>query len=991
MLRVLSKQTCLVAVLTIAGFSCRSGMVAESVPRTPKAGINERPREPWTTSRLRGTPTPPEPFRIVPVFSQLKFDHPTSLQEIPGTNRLLVAEIGGRVLTFPKDSAVSTANLAVDLQTSAGGDVALFAAELHPRFQQNRFVYLCLVHPEGGPHTRVSRFTMTDDAVPVIDPNSETVIITWPSGGHNAGCMQFGKEGLLYIATGDGSGPNPPDGLTTGQDVTDLLGAMLRIDVDHPSGGKNYAIPSDNPFVNHATARPEIFGYGLRNPWKFGIDRNTGEVFVADNGWESWEMIHLVGNGTNCGWPIMEGRAQLRTEVTPGPTPITPPIRDHHHSEANSVIGGPVYRGDKLKSLDGEFVYGDYITGTIWSVGRAPDGSFVGRTLVDTDLRITDFLEGAAGELFVLDYDLTGQIYELLPNDIEDLSADFPRLLSQTGVFRSLSPLQPAAGVVEYDVVVHCWTDGAESQRFVAVPGNDRIELAPHNGIRGRYPEGTVFAKQLTIPDATGSAGMPLETQILHLQHGVWNPYSYLWNEAGTDAELVSSVGTTRSVQWPDANVSGKLTERTWRSSAVNECKLCHNAGPGFVLGFVGNQLDRQAGSRSSDLEQLDSLLSQQVISSIPVEARSSDFHLVDPHDVSIDLNARARSYLHGNCGMCHHKGGNAIVSFFVTRNLPFDQMNTNKGTGIGTFGMKDAKLIVPGDPYRSVMMYRMSKLGYARMPYIGSQVVDSDGVSLIERWIRRLPLDDATHRSDPLIAGSSLANSLAALTVTSSDADTRRTAIQNLVGSTEGSLALMARIHSGDLTTSDRETAVEAVRNASSDVRGLFDHFVPESLRKKTLGRTFEPSLVLSQTGDPLRGRLIFFSDTARCRACHDIDNAALSVGPTLKDISRKYVHMSELLQHVVQPSLKIEDKFATWTVVTTDGTVLNGLMESQSDAQVVLKAADRKQLTIPKADIDELKKSIQSLMPDGVFADLTAQEASDLLAFIRSVGDGK
>ncbi len=650
-----------------------------------------------------------------------------------------------------------------------------------------------------------------------------------------------------------------------------------------------------------------------------------------------------------------------------------------------------MYRGDKLKPLNGEFVYGDYITGTIWSVGRASDGSFVGRTLVDTDLRITDFLEGSAGELFVLDYDLTGQIYELLPNDVEDLSADFPRMLSQTGVFSALTPLQPAAGVVEYEVVVPRWTDGAMAQRFVAVPGSDRIDLAPNGTIRGQYPEGTVFAKQLTIPAAAGKTRTPLETQILQLQNGVWNPYSYLWNEAGTDAELVSSVGTTRSVQWPDANASGQFTERTWRTSAINECKLCHNAGPGFVLGFVGNQLDRRNRSGTSTVDQLASLISQQVITAIPDESGNPAFHLLDPHDESLDLNDRARSYLHGNCGMCHHKGGNAIVSFFLTRDLPFEQLNTNKGTGIGTFGMKDAKLILSGDPFRSVMMYRMSKLGYARMPYIGSQVVDSDGVSLIEQWIRSLPAEGTADRSDPLIAGSSQANSLATLTVTSSDADTRSAAIRNLVGSTEGSLALLARLHAGDLTTADRETTVESVRNASSDIRGLFDQFVPESQRKKTLGRTFEPTLVLSQTGDPLRGRLIFFSDAARCRACHDTDDAALSVGPTLKDISRKYVHMSELLQHVVQPSLKIDDKFATWTVVTTDGTVLNGLMESQSDAQVVLKAASRKQLTIPKADIEELNKSTQSLMPDGVFADLTAQEASDLLAFIRSVGQTK
>ena len=192
-------------------------------------------REPWTTSRLKGTPTPPEPFRIVPAFPELTFDHPTSLQEVPGTNRLLVAEIGGRVLTFPNDAAAGNADLAADLRELAGGNVSLFAAVLHPQFEDNRFVYFCLVHPGGKPHTRVVRFTMTNVPAPVIDPNSETVIITWPSGGHNAGCLRFGTDGLLYIATGDGAGPNPPDGLTTGQDVSDLLGAILRIDVDHPA------------------------------------------------------------------------------------------------------------------------------------------------------------------------------------------------------------------------------------------------------------------------------------------------------------------------------------------------------------------------------------------------------------------------------------------------------------------------------------------------------------------------------------------------------------------------------------------------------------------------------------------------------------------------------------------------------------------------------------------------------------------------------------
>ena len=134
---------------------------------------------------------------------------------------------------------------------------------------------------------------------------------------------------MLYISTGDGSGPNPPDGRTAAQDVSNLFGCVLRIDIRKKADGKNYTVPSDNPFVDLDGARPEIWAYGLRNPWKFGVDRKTGDIFAADNGWESWEMVHRIVRGGNCGWPIMEGRAVLRSEVTQGPTPIRPPVKDH--------------------------------------------------------------------------------------------------------------------------------------------------------------------------------------------------------------------------------------------------------------------------------------------------------------------------------------------------------------------------------------------------------------------------------------------------------------------------------------------------------------------------------------------------------------------------------------------------------------------------------------------------------------------------------------
>ncbi|MFM7058921.1 MAG: PQQ-dependent sugar dehydrogenase, partial [Planctomycetota bacterium] len=292
-----------------------TNLLTGPAPASPPTRPAERP--PWTSSALRGTPQPPDPWRIEPVFPEHRFDHPTSLQQLPGGDRMLVTEIGGKVFTFSRNSGTPATEV-LNLARVSGGPVSLFSAVLHPRFPDNGSIYFCYVSSAGGSHTRVSRFTLksapAQDSGSVIDAASETVIITWPSGGHNAGCLRFGPDGLLYIATGDGSGPNPPDGLTTGQTVDDLLGAILRIDVDkpRPADGMAYSIPAGNPFTATANARPEIFGYGLRNPWKFGIDSTTGDVFVADNGWETWEMIHLVSSGTNCGWPIMEGRARLR-------------------------------------------------------------------------------------------------------------------------------------------------------------------------------------------------------------------------------------------------------------------------------------------------------------------------------------------------------------------------------------------------------------------------------------------------------------------------------------------------------------------------------------------------------------------------------------------------------------------------------------------------------------------------------------------------------
>lgn len=930
---------------------------------------------------------PPDPYRVAAAFPRLGFDKPTCIEELPD-GRLLVTEMGGKVFSFPNQAEVGQPDLLLDLCTLlppelAKRGVSLFDVESHPRFRENHFLFVCYVHPEGGGRTRVSRFTLDDRSPPRAVAGSEQVVITWPAGGHNGGCLEFSPDGYLYISTGDGSGPNPPDALTTGQDVSDLLGAILRIDVDHPTGDRSYSVPADNPLVGLKGARPEIWAYGLRNPWKFGVDEKTGEVFAADNGWETWEMVHRIVRGTNCGWPVMEGRVSLRSEVKPGPTPIVPPVKDHPHTEANSVIGGPVYRGDRLPGLAGSIVYGDYITGTLWALRPDEDGSFTHSTLVDTDLRIVAFTETRSGRLFVLDYDYTGQIYELLPSDEPDTSASFPRRLSETGLFESLKDLQPAPGVVPYEVIAERWLDGSQARRWLAIPGDDAIQLAGPDSPPA-YPEGTVFVNHLSLPNSNGEP-VRLETQILHYERGSWRPYSYLWDDSGQDAQLVEPTGSNRNLRLPDATASGAI-DRTWHVNAVNECKACHNAESGYVLGFKLNQLNRRAGERST-VNQLAALAARGVLSEAPTMAADDPSSLVDPRDLSASLNDRARSYLHVNCAVCHKPGGNAIVSFYLRRDLPFDKLNTNKGTGIGTFGLRDARIIAAGDPYRSLLLYRMSKLGYARMPYIGSRVVDSEGVSLVEEWIRSLAGSPA---SAPLNDHSAESIALRTLIDGQAAGEEREAAVRELLKTTAGALALAVEMHRGKVSSEAFRQAVSLGAAApSSDVRGLFETFVPESQRRATLGPNIDPDLILRRQGDRQRGKLIYFSDAARCRACHELSDRGKSLGPTLAEINKKYPSRGELLIHVLRPSQKIDDPFAAYQIVTTDGRLLSGLLIKQDEREVVLKTVEKQTLVIGRDEIDELMRSPKSLMPDGVLSDLTAQEAADLLAYVRSCAE--
>ncbi len=506
-----------------------AGMIG-FVAREGRAG--ERPtRVPWTSSRMTGTPEPPPPFTVEPAFPRVKLQFPVALVPARGTNRLFVGELRGRIGSFPNDPGAARVDLAIDVTKLHPDLTALYGVAFHPRFDENRYVYVCYVlrnDLEDG--SVVARFEAGRSDPPVIDPKSEKVLLKFWSGGHNGGCLDFGNDGFLYISTGDGAAPSPPDIKNTGQDCSDLLSSVLRIDVDHTDPGKPYRIPPDNPFVNLPGVRPEIWAFGFRNPWRMSIDRATGDLWVGDVGWELWEMIYKVKRGGNYGWSVMEGPQPVQVDGRRGPAPILPPMIAHPHSEAASITGGYVYHGTRLPELAGVYIYGDYQTGTVWGLRCSGDTVTWRQELARTPIHLAAFGESNDGELFLVDHDRTHQIYRLIRNPAAKAKHDFPRRLSETGLFASTREHRPAPGVIPYSVNSELWADGATAERFLAVPGDGRVGLDPQGN--WRFPEGSVVVRTVYVGTTDGKpAGRRrVETQVLHLLEDAWRPYSYLWD-----------------------------------------------------------------------------------------------------------------------------------------------------------------------------------------------------------------------------------------------------------------------------------------------------------------------------------------------------------------------------------------------------------------------------------------------------------------------------
>jgi glucose/arabinose dehydrogenase len=321
----------------------------------------------------------------------------------------------GTILVFENSVATNTTSLFLDLRDrvySAGGEEGLLGLAFHPNYIANGYFYVDYV--AANPlRTVIARFKV-DSGNPVQgNISSEYILlqISQPFDNHKGGQLAFGSDGYLYIAMGDGGSGGDP--YNNAQNLTRLLGKILRIDIDHTSTGLNYSIPTNNPFAGNIKGyREEIYAYGLRNPWRFSFDPATGRMWAGDVGQDTWEEIDIIQKGKNYGWNIMEGNHSY----PPGTmgfnaSGLEPPILEYNHSIGEAITGGFVYRGTRIPDLVGKYVYGDFETGIVWSLQYNAPTIKVNSQLLDTGLLISSFGVDQNNELYVCD--LNGGIYTL--------------------------------------------------------------------------------------------------------------------------------------------------------------------------------------------------------------------------------------------------------------------------------------------------------------------------------------------------------------------------------------------------------------------------------------------------------------------------------------------------------------------------------------------------------------------------------------------------
>ncbi|MEO5713157.1 MAG: PQQ-dependent sugar dehydrogenase [Luteolibacter sp.] len=671
---------------------------------------------------------------------------------------LLRVVSGGKLLEKP----------ALDLtdRVDSWNERGLISVCFDPDFARNGWLYIYHTHnrdPKDTKHessnNRVSRFTLKGN---VADPGSEQVIVEIDNlsktGWHNGGGLAFGKDGKLYVSTGENANGS------NAQDSGNLLGKLLRFN-------KDGSVPSDNPFYREYKGNNRaIVALGLRNPFAIAVQPGTGLLYLNMVG-ANFEQIERYETGkppeaVNYGWPDIDGPPKNKT--TPQGYRAPEYAYDHGSGKGVALCSGDFYqpfsRGADAfpASYKGKYFFSDY-GGWIKFIDPAkPDTRLDFATGINRPIDVKTAPDGALwyieragipggsdtanssskdGSLWRVRWTGEGGNQTTKPAEKAQLLAGLklpatadetlPTTLSATGVFTDRN-LTPRPGILPYGLNSTIWADGATIRRWVALPDGKKIGFSPTSEFK--WPGGTVFIQHFEMP--TGGTTRRLETRLLVLDATGSFGYgaNYRWRADGSEADLVDPAGQEEVLK-----VGSR--EQTWTYPSSGLCFMCHTPNSGFVLGpkarqlngdfaYPGGKADNQLHAWNR-LKMFDPPLNEKSITSYPKTCRIDD--------PSASLEDRVRSYLDGNCSHCHRPGGTG-AGWDARFEIPLAAQGIIGGEVRNTLGIEGAKVVVPGDMAKSILHTRMAATGIAeRMPPVTRNVPDTVALEAFEKWISGL------------------------------------------------------------------------------------------------------------------------------------------------------------------------------------------------------------------------------------------------------------
>jgi uncharacterized repeat protein (TIGR03806 family) len=732
-------------------------------------------------------------WAVVDAFTNLTVNDPTMLIPEPGSNRLYVSSRQGQIFSFENRPEANAMVEFLNLTNVTQGwdDCGLLAFAFHPEFNRpeahKRFVYVWyhyspapLVEP-GRPssytpgYDRLSRFTVPEGSL-VADRNSEQVLINqfdhnlW----HEGSGMAFGPDGFLYLSVSDEGAAY--DFYKNTQTIRGkMFSGVLRIDVDEdparshpirrqplpeaelPQGWTennyttNYFIPNDNPFVDAGNQLEEFWAVGLRNPHRMTLDLATGRFWIGDVGQDTWEEVDVLERAGNYQWGYMEGFHPVKDKTKPVDFIgiERPPVYEYQHGPAgNCVIGGYVYRGTEFaRELGGKYIFGDNGSGRLWAMTwngtDSPTVNYLCNMPPGVNYTgLSSFGIDDKNELYMLKMGRPSKIFKLVRADTPRQSISeqikLPQHLSEVHAFADLAHLAPAEGIIPYDVNSPLWSDGATKQRWIAVPGNEKIAFSASDSFS--FPAGTVFIKNfdLTVNETNGTS-RHLETRFLvrKAKGGVYG-ITYKWRDDGTDADLLSTALTENIAV---TNATGVRTQ-AWYYPGPLDCLICHNPNAGSVLGVTARQLNGPFTYPSTGItdNQLRTWNHLGLFTTTRDEASLTNVpRLVRVDDTNYPSEYRVRSYLDANCAQCHRPNG--VPGYFDARfSTPLAGQRVVDGPLANTLGDANARVVKPRDLSKSVLYARINRLGTLQMPPLARNVVNTNAVNVVGEWINHLP-----------------------------------------------------------------------------------------------------------------------------------------------------------------------------------------------------------------------------------------------------------